>query len=840
MGNERRTGDGAKVRGPVRTLFPAGLFVALLLASPPSPAADRPWSPEPDSKAIEVFLRPENVATTQIRVFPSAGQILIQEFETRKDIDSAVRAVSSTLGLPPPLARELVYLLIGKAWLFRSPRDTDFDWHRCAEDLRRRFAALLKASKYHMAIQAAVEDQALYLGGCSLELYRDIVEGAPKPLEFGLRLAERMSCGLFLVQLHQLEPSNRAILWALASGANELKPEHRLALLEDLSQRLATSALDDPQFQPTVVVQHEFIQQLLDAGLPAQAIDAYDRLDPMVQDGMLRGVESDADLSLDGLPLRTKSWRLHARLRGLADPQGTILLELAAAQESLGHGQKAQELFSRIPWNGPELTKEAPSRGATDSEIRTPVLKWLLLDRLLRDPTSDPYVWLRFAYLCHTSTGLEESRLWAGLMIKSLPGEEHAAIRWTIERLYIELWQIHDHGVPPAEDLSFLAGMGDQFEARVQRYRRALIEAVASISEPVAAAHPQSTSSKGLRRWITGQADFKFPEKHLPDEERTKRASKYIDEDPPTLPAGVAPLPPGHSLVRFELTTDHAVAITRRTHQELEGWLYSLWAHLSNDRGATWTETLYIGDRVRGSIPASSRHPLLVGETLELETQNKLKISDKPIWKDTDCLAIIPLGTLRADADRDGLTDLMEIDLLLDPTDPDTDSDGLTDGEDPMPNVPWATHASQDQEWLLPLLSEIFGRARSTHVCWKPGPAGSDSAAPDAYSNPGLLKDQPPIFLIADPDRFQGLRPDRRVIVLGQEEYQRRFATHDDWGGPQMLRPVHLEATVLDREKTRVFTTWRYGGRQSRLYGTLELTRAENGWRATWLCGWKT
>lgn len=47
----------------------------------------------------------------------------------------------------------------------------------------------------------------------------------------------------------------------------------------------------------------------------------------------------------------------------------------------------------------------------------------------------------------------------------------------------------------------------------------------------------------------------------------------------------------------------------------------------------------------------------------------------------------IELASLRRDSDGDGLTDVMEQQLYLDPHNPDTDCDGISDGEDAAPNA---------------------------------------------------------------------------------------------------------------------------------------------------------
>lgn len=104
------------------------------------------------------------------------------------------------------------------------------------------------------------------------------------------------------------------------------------------------------------------------------------------------------------------------------------------------------------------------------------------------------------------------------------------------------------------------------------------------------------------------------------------------------------------------------------------------------------------------------------------------------------------LADIMKDSDGDGLTDLAEDRLMLDPHNPDTDGDGIPDGEDTLPNLADQPPTPR-QEAFAAALAFAFGTRQDDPQ--RPTPAFEHV-----------------LFLHADPADVGGLAKDRRVIIL--------------------------------------------------------------------------
>lgn len=82
-------------------------------------------------------------------------------------------------------------------------------------------------------------------------------------------------------------------------------------------------------------------------------------------------------------------------------------------------------------------------------------------------------------------------------------------------------------------------------------------------------------------------------------------------------------------------------------------------------------------------------------------------------------LLTVALADLKVDQDGDGLTDLVEKRLRLDPARPDTDGDGLADGVDPAPNARKSAPQTDEEKARLALFAQLFqliDRRRPDHT----------------------------------------------------------------------------------------------------------------------------
>lgn len=102
--------------------------------------------------------------------------------------------------------------------------------------------------------------------------------------------------------------------------------------------------------------------------------------------------------------------------------------------------------------------------------------------------------------------------------------------------------------------------------------------------------------------------------------------------------------------------------------------------------GLTDKRSLEGDERYLSVLPATK--PLAVSTTrTSAEILHHTRASDTRPVAATLVTSKVEYAALRADSDQDGLPDIVEQQLRLDPANPDIDGDGLLDGEDSLPNI---------------------------------------------------------------------------------------------------------------------------------------------------------
>lgn len=207
-------------------------------------------------------------------------------------------------------------------------------------------------------------------------------------------------------------------------------------------------------------------------------------------------------------------------------------------------------------------------------------------------------------------------------------------------------------------------------------------------------------------------------------------------------PKDLTPLPPYQFIpLRIERQGARVVAIS--TSQpfgpETEGRLY--WVHISNDGGKQW-RPYFTGLAV--SVPyiffSTSQVPMLGANTLDLEGELLKPIGDY-IWDRTPIMVHIPLETIMADSDGDGVTDLLAQHLGLDGS-PDAplmlsatraaSCGPLTDEQQLLAAAVEVAGGRSPRDWSDPLLitgdPQRFACIATGHktLVYRPGSAGAD------------------------------------------------------------------------------------------------------------------
>lgn len=298
--------------------------------------------------------------------------------------------------------------------------------------------------------------------------------------------------------------------------------------------------------------------------------------------------------------------------------------------------------------------------------------------------------------------------------------------------------------------------------------------------------------------------------------------------------------PEDMGVVRLEQRGEQLVALCL-SHDldpvgEVSGGGY--WVLLSDNDGASW-ERLYTGLRQYYPYAAldKSALPLLVGGTVQIDVEvqelDERSITFPPVGlgikrHETGLHITAPLSALRQDSDHDGLTDLVEERIVTDPNDPDTNGNGLKDGDDPLPQISSQGDAPY-ADMMAIVLSKVFGYDRAAIVTGVGGDRGVDAALKNiAERKPPPLSTT--IFVQADPALFNGLSPPARIIVLDDASlklYDQKFGK---------TYPVNLEHIWRSHDGKRVIVEWS----ASWTGGTLYLNRTDGTWSSVELSRWVT
>ena len=262
---------------------------------------------------------------------------------------------------------------------------------------------------------------------------------------------------------------------------------------------------------------------------------------------------------------------------------------------------------------------------------------------------------------------------------------------------------------------------------------------------------------------------------------------------------------------------------------------------MSDDGGKTWKRPLYTGlaERYPYVIKRSSRLSLWKRDTLQVEVEiRELDVSSityPPIAlrskrQEQNLYLEIPLSELSKDSDADSIPDIEEEHLLLDPNNPDTDGDGITDGLDAMPNVARSSTVQPLDQPLSMALERIFGARFGAIIMGADvAPASRLQDMMRRITNVGEpVSRNRPIFVMGDPKDFGGFRPNQMMLVYSAADLMkvRRLTP--------AFHAVSLEPIVMNRVNDRGFFVWSTGWSG----GACRLVKGPDGWTVDDLSEW--
>jgi hypothetical protein len=370
--------------------------------------------------------------------------------------------------------------------------------------------------------------------------------------------------------------------------------------------------------------------------------------------------------------------------------------------------------------------------------------------------------------------------------------------------------------------------VGAAFDAVLQPFRAQCDAAVAADDARIALLAPrQASAARSLASLLAEPRMAPFRELPLPPA-AVDPSVTVIDCSENARVAATSHLPSYINPIRLERRGDEiaGIGISSAVDPVGEVGLGGYWVVHSRDGGNTWRE-YYTG--LRPNMPyviaPASRLPLLAGDRLQIEVSieelDTASITFPPVdlrllRKQSGLFLDFPIAELTRDSDEDGVTDLLEEHLVMNPRDADSDGDGIADDHDAVPQVAFGGAPSDETAVIAAALApfQLGGGRIVTGIA--EGPAAAESACDIRTSLIGSSV----LFVVADPAVFAPLAIDRRTIVLSQDEldaYSKKF-------GPTYA--AHIDHLIISRDGKRAILELN----QSWAGETYLLRKTEDGW----------
>jgi len=275
------------------------------------------------------------------------------------------------------------------------------------------------------------------------------------------------------------------------------------------------------------------------------------------------------------------------------------------------------------------------------------------------------------------------------------------------------------------------------------------------------------------------------------------------------------------SVLRYERTGAEQALIFRSQEYDLAGEIpaYGIWfAHTQN---GTWAEAAYLG------LQAYFPYVVTPGSALTMVKDGHLRIEVQAREIDPDSITYPPVATrlkrvedglwldfdlalVTADSDADGLSDIAEHRLGLNPGAPDTDKDGLLDGSDPVPLTPFDRSARpEDVRAAVTILKTLY-RFDEGAIIVAPSSTKGETLDDILAAVAGGPRPQRPsvhtMFVVGDPALFAGVRTPFRLIVYTPTDLN---ALARDGDAPFL--PPHIVEHFRSLDGNRHFVEWSAG-----------------------------
>lgn len=394
--------------------------------------------------------------------------------------------------------------------------------------------------------------------------------------------------------------------------------------------------------------------------------------------------------------------------------------------------------------------------------------------------------------------------------------------------------------------------LGEAFSVNSANYRKRIGETEAERKARIRALQADVTPTPAH----VGERPVVFEERNLPPgvkpftpvEETAGAAAgaEAPETDDTAIPKSLQlPVHP-YQVVRLEKTGEEHVLIFLSQALdpvgEVSGGGY--WVVKSRNRGQDWELPVYLGLQqfFPYVVTPRSNLPLTDGGALQIEVQVR--------ELDTDSITFPPIGLrarreqdglylrfewekLTLDTDRDGLTDLAEHRMGLDPANPDTDGDGRIDGSDSLPLTAFRKRKPEENELAIAILNQVLGYERAAIIVGDVGPRRGESLQDMLKSAAGPRPAIDPMhttFMVADPGIFSGVNLPARLLVYGPDAADRLA---EQYG---VFYPVEVAWVFTNRDGTKHHVIWN----ASWTGGAFIVRRTAEGYKVEVLTRWIT
>lgn len=335
-----------------------------------------------------------------------------------------------------------------------------------------------------------------------------------------------------------------------------------------------------------------------------------------------------------------------------------------------------------------------------------------------------------------------------------------------------------------------------------------------------------------------------FEEKPLPAEYLGKTTE--AEETEPDFPKHFTLPVDSYQIARLEKVGEEFVLVYTSHALDPAGEISKggYWITKTTGGGRKWEPPLYLG--------LQQYHPYVVAEhsALPLLEDGTVNLEVRIRELDEASITLPPVGlrakrrkdgiylkfkwkALRRDKDGDGLSDLVEHRMGLDPSNTDSDGDGLLDGVDGLPLTPFDPHASKDDtDMAFAIIKHLFGYERLAIITGIPG--GEESKEKRfkqtlRVERP-MIDPQHTVFLEGDPGLFAGLNTSRRLLILGSAEMRTLRKAYG------VFFPLSIKWIFVKPDRSQAYVIWSAGWTG----GKFNLIKTEDGYEVEDLSRWVT